>query len=350
MPAAASSTQAAGKAKPLSAAQEAKQLQAFLTTHAAELEQLPNGKIRCLLTHTDLPARLAPLQQYWTGPALARAKEAVSDAELAERYPRLQAHKSNKNKLFCTLTRLTLNRRRSHVEAHVRGKKYQKAQEAEEQKRRAREERERKRREKKESGKDDDVEARLPEGVLEDDVEDEAEADEGRADEDDEDVEDDGEGGEAERERVEDDEEDMPIVRKVAVPASRKRKSAREEEEEEVKDDEADEQEDDDEEADDSDEEEHAGSGEAGEDGEDAEDADSGEEEKQKQPTMRGRAMTASKPASKSRQNGQQHPPKHTNGSATNGQANKRQAVSAAASKQHANGNKRVGKAASGKR
>ena len=224
MPAAPASSSGADQATHMSAAKEAKALQAFLTTHAAELEQLPNGKIRCLLTSTDLPARLASLQRYWTGPALARAREAISDAELAEQYPTLQPHKTNKNMLFCTLTRLTLNRRRSHVEAHLRGRRYTKEWDKREERRLAREERERKRRE-KESGKDDDVEARLPVEVLEDEDEDD-DADE--VDEQHDEVEDEDEGEEAEEEQQEEqeneDEDDMPILRKVAVPATRKAK------------------------------------------------------------------------------------------------------------------------------
>ena len=336
----------ATKAKQSSAAQEAKALQAFLNTHAAELEQLPNGKIRCTLTNTDLPARLPTLQHYWQGPALARAREAISDAELAEKYPTLQPHKSNKSKLYCTLTRLTLNRRRSHVEAHVKGKKYQKEQAKQEERRREREERERKRRE-KESGKDDDVESRLPEGALEEDSE-EADAENENEEEDEGEVEEtqeeeeEWEQEEEEQEEEEEEEEDMPIVRRVAAPASRKRKSREEEKEAHAheSDEDGDEQAEEDEDED-----------------EEEEEEEEEQEQKQKRPTAhaRGKAIIPQPAAQQREKHHKQQRVQHTNGdgSAVNGHTNKRQAVGAVketVNKPHMNGNKRTGQAAGKKR
>lgn len=61
MPAPSSKSTPVGSSAPAAAA-AATTAEEFLAAHRTEIEHLPNGKIRCLVTGTDMPARLEILQ------------------------------------------------------------------------------------------------------------------------------------------------------------------------------------------------------------------------------------------------------------------------------------------------
>ena len=225
------------------------ELDQWLSAHSSEYTVLPSGKLHCHLTATDLPLSLPLLIAHWSGPAYRRASLNARPLDLSL-YPYVVPHRSLPSKVYCTLTRQVLNARGGEVEMHVRGVRYLRAKRRWEQREKEREERERRRREKKDSGKDDDVEARLPPELLdqedeEEEMEEEEEEEEGEDGQsegegegneeevrdsddamDEEEEEDEGErrGGRRGVVREVDEDEGMPVVRKRAITSLKRRR------------------------------------------------------------------------------------------------------------------------------
>ena len=153
------------------------ELDQWLSQHSSEYTLLPSGKLHCHLTSTDLPLSLPLLLSHWSGPAYRRAQLNARPLDLSL-HPHIVPHRTLPGKVYCTLTRLVLNGRADEVEMHVRGVRYERARRRWEKREEEREEKERRRRERKESGKDDDVEARLPPELLDEEGEGEEEEEE----------------------------------------------------------------------------------------------------------------------------------------------------------------------------
>merc|ERR1712072_1318855 len=81
-----------------------------------------NGRAHCTLTGHDC-ANVKALQDYCSS---YRFKVAFASAsyDFAQHEPYVVPHKKNANKMYCTLTRRTLNRVPEQLERHVRGRKF----------------------------------------------------------------------------------------------------------------------------------------------------------------------------------------------------------------------------------
>ncbi|CAN0409236.1 unnamed protein product [Ectocarpus sp. 12 AP-2014] len=81
------------------------------------------GKIHCALTNRDLPLNSAAVHQHLNSKKLKKEREWYN-ADFSKYEPFVVAHKTNPKLLFCTLTRMELNRIPKEVEDHVNGKRY----------------------------------------------------------------------------------------------------------------------------------------------------------------------------------------------------------------------------------
>lgn len=95
----------------------------FVISHRDHLDFTSAGKIVCKLTQHEMPARLEVVQQHLRSKRFLRARDWYS-ADFTKYEPRIVPHRRDKKKLFCTVTRQTLNRIPTEVERHVNGKRY----------------------------------------------------------------------------------------------------------------------------------------------------------------------------------------------------------------------------------
>ena len=95
----------------------------FIESHSdAELQD--DGKVRCTVTSHDMPAKLDVLTAHWSGNKY-KVRKAQSKYDFAAHEPWIVPHKKDANLLYCTLTRHPISRQPKSVEAHTKGKRYQ---------------------------------------------------------------------------------------------------------------------------------------------------------------------------------------------------------------------------------
>lgn len=98
---------------------------AFVESHAAEVERLDNGKIRCTLTGTDLPPKIEVLEAFWSGRTYRAAlKRRAESWDLSKYAPHIIPHKSLATKVYCRRTKRILNKDKDEIERHMQGRRF----------------------------------------------------------------------------------------------------------------------------------------------------------------------------------------------------------------------------------
>ena len=119
-----------------------------------------NGeKVRCTLTKHDVVADLEAVKKHLKSKSYKKAMWYAHDYSKYEPY--IVAHKRDSKKLYCTMTKMTLNKIPDQIEKHYNGKKFKRRRKEFEEKQKEKKEREKRRAEKRkrrlearESGKD----------------------------------------------------------------------------------------------------------------------------------------------------------------------------------------------------
>ncbi|CAD8128330.1 unnamed protein product [Paramecium sonneborni] len=93
-----------------------------LVQNNKHFEFLPSGKIKCILTHHEILPTLQEFNNYLNGKSYKNAQE--NDIDFTQFEPYIVQHKSDRNKLFCNLTRQNISKKKSVVLKHVNGKRY----------------------------------------------------------------------------------------------------------------------------------------------------------------------------------------------------------------------------------
>ncbi|CAD8171858.1 unnamed protein product [Paramecium octaurelia] len=93
-----------------------------LVQNNKNFEFLSSGKIKCLLTHHEILPTLQEFNNYLNGKSYKNALE--SDIDFTQFEPYIVQHKTDKNKLFCNLTRQNISKKKSVILKHVNGKRY----------------------------------------------------------------------------------------------------------------------------------------------------------------------------------------------------------------------------------
>mmetsp|Transcript_16825 Transcript_16825/g.22038 ORF Transcript_16825/g.22038 Transcript_16825/m.22038 type:complete len:177 (+) Transcript_16825:44-574(+) len=82
-------------------------------------------KVKCSLTGHEMKCSLEAVKNYIDSKSYKRATEGwYKDEAFKEYEPFIVQNKKNEKKLFCTLTRISLNKIPEEVKNHVSGKKY----------------------------------------------------------------------------------------------------------------------------------------------------------------------------------------------------------------------------------
>jgi len=96
--------------------------------HLSKIETSYGVKVKCSLTQHEMPATEDAVKAYLASKKLFKAKHDWYGEEWVEEYqPHIVAHKRNDKKLYCTLTKLTLNKIRAEVDKHVGGRRFRMA-------------------------------------------------------------------------------------------------------------------------------------------------------------------------------------------------------------------------------
>lgn len=82
-----------------------------------------NNKVRCSLTEHEMPCNADVVFSYMNGKKFKKAKEWYS-YDYSEFLPHIVPDKRNAHKLFCRLTKQSLNKIPDEVRKHIAGKKY----------------------------------------------------------------------------------------------------------------------------------------------------------------------------------------------------------------------------------
>ncbi|CAD8091648.1 unnamed protein product [Paramecium primaurelia] len=93
-----------------------------LVQNNKHFEFLSSGKIKCILTHHEILPTLQEFNNYLNGRSYKNALE--NDIEFTQFEPYIVQHKTDKNKLYCNLTRQNISKKKSVVLKHVNGKRY----------------------------------------------------------------------------------------------------------------------------------------------------------------------------------------------------------------------------------
>ncbi|CAK76189.1 unnamed protein product (macronuclear) [Paramecium tetraurelia] len=93
-----------------------------LVQNNKHFEFLSSGKIKCILTHHEILPTLQEFTNYLNGRSYKNALE--NEIEFTQFEPYIVQHKTDKNKLFCNLTRQNISKKKSVVLKHVNGKRY----------------------------------------------------------------------------------------------------------------------------------------------------------------------------------------------------------------------------------
>lgn len=85
-------------------------------------------KIKCNLTQHEMKPDVDIVKEFLRSPKLKRALAGWYQDDWVEKYaPEIIQHKHNPKMLYCTVTKVSLNKIPDEVNAHVNGKKYQRA-------------------------------------------------------------------------------------------------------------------------------------------------------------------------------------------------------------------------------
>ncbi|KRX05083.1 hypothetical protein PPERSA_06717 [Pseudocohnilembus persalinus] len=101
-----------------------KELKQLVEQQKDEFEFLENGKIKCILTGHESMPDIEVFQKYLQSKSYKMAKEKQYDFEQHEPY--LVQHKSDSRYMFCQLTGTKLIKRKTIIDNHVKGRKFQK--------------------------------------------------------------------------------------------------------------------------------------------------------------------------------------------------------------------------------
>ncbi|CAD8096698.1 unnamed protein product [Paramecium sonneborni] len=93
-----------------------------LVQNNKHFEFLPSGKIKCILTNHEILPTLQEFNNYLNGKSYKNAQE--NDIDFTQFEPYIVQHKSDRNKLYCNLTRQNISKKKSVVLKHVNGKRY----------------------------------------------------------------------------------------------------------------------------------------------------------------------------------------------------------------------------------
>ncbi|CEM31370.1 unnamed protein product [Vitrella brassicaformis CCMP3155] len=122
------------------------------------------GKIKCIITDHEMPLRRDVVDAHLKAKKYLAAKKGWHQHDYTQYEPYIVPHKTNKSKLYCTLTGHSLNRNPDEVQREVNGRRYRNALKAfqeQEEKQRRKDRRRQERREAAErrraEGKGDDV-------------------------------------------------------------------------------------------------------------------------------------------------------------------------------------------------
>lgn len=90
-----------------------------------ELVLQPNNKILCTLTNHEMAPQFAAIHGHVNGKKFKKAMEWYC-YDYNQYMPFVVPHKGDKKKLYCTLTKQTLNKIPDEVKKHWEGKRFQK--------------------------------------------------------------------------------------------------------------------------------------------------------------------------------------------------------------------------------
>ena len=105
------------------------EMEEYLVVVKEYVEVLESGKIKCLVTGHEMPAKKEVLQKHFEGKKF-KAKKAkwVRDYDFTQHEPYIVPDRTNpKHFLYCKVTKRPLNRAAKEVEAHVNGRRYKAA-------------------------------------------------------------------------------------------------------------------------------------------------------------------------------------------------------------------------------
>ena len=94
-----------------------------LTQNAEVLSLLPTNRIKCSMTGHEMPPNVDVVTSHLKGKKFQKAQEWYTH-DYTQYLPLIIEHRSDKTKLFCTLTRLQLNKIPAEIKKHVKGKKF----------------------------------------------------------------------------------------------------------------------------------------------------------------------------------------------------------------------------------
>jgi hypothetical protein len=98
-------------------------LAVLLQQHADILTLQSNNRLKCSITGHEIPPSLDAVQAHINGKKFKKAREWYT-RDYSQYLPWVIEHKSDPTKLFCTVTRMVLNKIPTEVEKHVNGKRF----------------------------------------------------------------------------------------------------------------------------------------------------------------------------------------------------------------------------------
>ncbi|KAI8100870.1 hypothetical protein M9434_005255 [Picochlorum sp. BPE23] len=110
---------------------ESDKIRQVILEHAPFLKESDDGKkIVCLLNNHEIPYRLDAINAFVSGKKYRRLRSRKEAEEWTEKYrPFLVPSVNYPNMLFCSLTNHVIKKNRQSVDEHLKGKKFQRAQE-----------------------------------------------------------------------------------------------------------------------------------------------------------------------------------------------------------------------------
>eukprot|EP00981_Chlorochromonas_danica_P001184 scaffold262_cov164-Ochromonas_danica.AAC.8 len=97
------------------------------------LKLLPSNRIKCEVTQHELPLDVKVIEAHVNGKKFKKALEWYNH-DFSQYQPYIVPHKEDNKKLFCVLTKQTLNKIPAEVQKHVSGKRFKRLKEEHEQK------------------------------------------------------------------------------------------------------------------------------------------------------------------------------------------------------------------------
>ena len=96
---------------------------ASLLSANSHLSLTPQNKIKCSISGHEMPPRADIVRQYLSSNALKKSRE-LKSFDISAYLPHIVPAKDDPNKLFCKLTKQSLNRVPEKVLNHVNGKRF----------------------------------------------------------------------------------------------------------------------------------------------------------------------------------------------------------------------------------